>query len=530
MRRLLPASLALVLAAVAAAPAAAQDKTSPNMSLVDTIPYKAKYEDEPDNYGTDIEFATIGGRQYALGGSYYNGLQIVDITNPAKSRKVAVYDCPILQGDVQVFKRGSRTLATYTADAASQHGDKGCFAEAAKKGFDVTQDDGSGREGTFIVDLTNPKAPKTVSFVEVPLGSHNLTVHPSGQWLYNSNSELITSTSPAIEIIDLRDPAKPKQAGELPLTALPGLGTESHDITFNKSGTRAYSAALSHGVVIDTTNPGKPSIVSEFDDETINVWHQSDPVKLRTPEGEKEFLIVEDEFAGAAGGPVCPSGGVHVYDITGELEKAPAKVGYWNIDDFGPTHDPTSTCTAHVFDIHEREQLMTMAFYNGGVRVIDLAGLATGEGLKAIGSYQAADADSWSFKAPKVSRDGVWYGFGNDIARGMDVYRYDGKRPQATNVGTWIPGPALGGTVPGSGEQEQQQEEPSGESSAPIAVPPAPDVVGGITQVAAGAASHANAVATSGSSVTAKAASRKTALPAAGSLQGYRLSCLIKSS
>ena len=38
---------------------------------------------------------------------------------------------------------------------------------------------------------------------------------------------------------------------------------------------------------------------------------------------ERNFLIAEDEFAGAAGGPVCPSGGFHVYEITGELEKAP---------------------------------------------------------------------------------------------------------------------------------------------------------------------------------------------------------------
>ena len=270
-----------------------------------------------------------------------------------------------------------------------------------------------------------------------------MTVHPSGGWLYNSNSDLITSTSPAIEIIDIRNPAKPTKTGELALTALPGLGTESHDITFSDDGKRAYSAALSHGVVIDTTDPGKPTILTEFDDESINVWHQSDPVTIQTSEGPKTFLIAEDEFAGAAGGPVCPSGGVHVYDITGEKENAPEKVGYWNIDDFGPTHDPEGTCTAHVFDIHEREQLMTMAFYNGGVRVIDLAGLATGEGLKAIGSLPDRGRRHLVVQGAAVSRDGVWYAYGNDIDRGMDVYRYDGRRPEATNAGTWIPGPAL---------------------------------------------------------------------------------------
>ena len=455
MRRFFSAFLGFAALAILAAPASAQDKTSPNMSLVDNVGYEA-FQSRPANYGTDIEFLRQGRKQYAIGGSYYNGMHIVDVTDPYNSTTVARYDCAILQGDVQIFKAADgskRTLATYTADSATTETDSQCFTDAERLGFDAIADDGRGRQGTFIVDITRPTRPTTVSFVEVPQGSHNMTVHPSGGWLYNSNSDLMTSTSPAIEIIDIRDPEQPTKTGELALTALPGLGTESHDITFSDDGSRAYSAALSHGVVIDTTNPGEPAIVSEFDDESINVWHQSDPVSIETPEGTKTFLIAEDEFAGAAGGPVCPSGGVHVYDITGEKEKAPEKVGYWNIDDFGPTHDPQGTCTAHVFDIHEDQQLMTMAFYNGGVRVIDLAGLATGEGLKAIGSYQTENADTWSFKAPTVSRDGVWFGFGNDMARGMDVYRYDGSRPQASNAGTWIPGPALdaGATQTSSG-------------------------------------------------------------------------------
>jgi hypothetical protein len=505
MHRFLPAFLGIAaLVAIPAAPAAAQDKTSPNMSLVDNVPYE-QFDNRPKNYGTDIEFMQRGNKRYAVGGSYYNGMHIVDISRGGRNRQVVGrYDCAILQGDVQIFKAADgskRTLATYTADAATTETDSQCFKDAEAKGFDAIADDGRGRQGTFIVDLTNPKQPKTVSFVEVPQGSHNMTVHPGGGWLYNSNSDLMTSTSPAIEIIDIRNPSKPKKTGELALTPLPGLGTESHDITFSDNGKRAYSAALSHGVVIDTTNPGKPAILTEFDDESINVWHQSDPVSIDTPEGRKTFLIAEDEFAGAAGGPVCPSGGVHVYDITGEKEKAPEKVGYWNIDDFGPTHDPEGTCTAHVFDIHERQQLMTMAFYNGGVRVIDLAGLATGEGLKAIGSYQAADADTWSFKAPTVSRTGVWYGYGNDIARGMDVYRYDGRRPQASNVGTWIPGPALdAGAASGAAQQATTTAS------------------GGIVQVAAGAARATT------STTTARAASTS-----AGSLRGYRMSCLLVS-
>ena len=447
--RLLSAALLGVLTFPATAVAQQPGHGSPNLSYVQNIPYAQRFADQPANFGTDIEFATVRGARHAVAGSYYNGMHIVDIRRPDRPRLVGRYDCGILQGDVQVFRAADgtgRTLASYTSDAASRKTDTACFREAAALGFQPIAADGRGKQGTFIVDISNPAAPTTVSFIEVPQGSHNITVHPSGGWLYNSNSELMTSIQPAIEIIDIRDPDVPKHAGELSLSSRPGLGTESHDITFNAAGTRAYSAALSHGVVIDTTNPASPRVISEFDDETINVWHQSDPFTVRLPNGQqKSFLIVEDEFAGAAGGPVCPSGGVHVYDITGANEQSPQKVGYWNIsDELGPTHDPEGTCTAHVFDVHESAQLMTIAFYNGGVRVVDLSGLATGGGLRAIASYKTDNANSWSFKAPSVTRTGVFHAFGNDIARGLDVYRFDGSKPPSSAPGVWIPGPAVG--------------------------------------------------------------------------------------
>jgi hypothetical protein len=425
---------AMVLALIPAS-ATAQDRHSRNMSLVKNLPYEARNGDVP-NYGTDIEFARIGGRQYALAGSYRNGLQIVDVTRPRRSEIVAVYDCGVTQGDVQVFRQADkpgRVFAGYTSDTYGD-GTSTCYREAEALGFNVRKANGQGKNGTFIVELTNPLAPTTVSFVEVEQGSHNHTIHPSGRYLYNSNSDLITSFQPAIEVFDISDFAAPLKVGELPLPTRPGLGTESHDITFSDDGDRAYSAALSQGVVIDTTDPAAPSIVSSWLDPAINVWHQADPYSA----GGRDFVFVEDEFAGAAGGPVCPSGGFHIYEVTGALERAPKKVGYWNIDDVGPTHNPAGTCTAHVFDIHERRQLMTVAYYNGGVRVVDLSGLHGGEGLRQVGFYKTENADSWSAKTPSIERDGSFWLYGNDIERGLDVYRYDGTAPVSDSRGTWL--------------------------------------------------------------------------------------------
>lgn len=312
-------SLALVgaaLVALVAAPGAAwgvEGEHSPNMRFVKNLPYEAKTDEVAPNFGTDIEFADIAGRRYALAGSYHNGLQIVDITDPEEAGIAAVYDCDVTQGDVQVFRQADkpgRTFVTYTSDTYGNT-DSDCYREAKALGFEVakpspsaTDSTNDGKNGTFIIELTNPLAPRTVSFVEVTQGSHNQTVHPSGDYLYNSNSDLMTSLQPAIEVFDISDFAAPKQVAELALPTRPGLGTESHDITFGRGGDRAYSAALSQGAIIDTSEPAKPSLVSSYLDPTINVWHQSDPFSI----GGRDYVLVEDEVAGAAGGPVCPSG------------------------------------------------------------------------------------------------------------------------------------------------------------------------------------------------------------------------------
>ena len=442
--RLLIACTAL-LALVPAAPSLAAAAHSPNMSHVMNVPYDAR-NGTAKNGGTDIEFAEQNGRQYAFAGSYRNGMQIFDITNPARTKRVGLYDCGITQGDVQLFRDGRRLYATYTSDTVND-GTSPCNQEAEALGYEMQKPDGAGKNGTFIVDVTNPKQPRTVSFIEVKQGSHNMTVHPGGDYMYNSNSDLITSIQPAIEIIDISNPAAPRHAGELALTPLPGLGTESHDITFSDDGTRAYSAALSHGVIIDTTNPAAPTIVSEWDDETINVWHQADPVTI----GGRDFVIAEDEYAGAAGGPHCPSGGVHVYEVTGALEEAPVKVGYWNIDEIRATSSATGRCTAHVFDVHEDEQIMTIAFYNGGVRVVDLSGLAragltsvglgdtgTAGAMKEIGAYRFDGMDSWSAKTPFIEDDGDFHLYGNDQKRGLDVYRFDAGGEASKSQGTFM--------------------------------------------------------------------------------------------
>lgn len=409
-------------------------------------------------------------RQYAVAGSYDNGMHIIDVTDPTNPSITGVYDCGISQGDVQVFDRDGRTYATFTADAVYKVQEESQCVKDAKamglwEGADVSDlaldpfgDYGRAGIGTYIADITDPANPVTVSYVATAKGSHNQTVHPSGLYLYESNSELYTTAADAgIEVFDISDFTAPERIAKVSLPPTPGLGSESHDLTFNADGTRAYTAALSQTAVINTEDPRNPSLISVIIDPTINVHHQADPATLtdETTGQTRTFLFIEDEVAGALGTGQCPNGGVHVYDITGPLENAPVKVGYWNIDEVRQTDKSVTgvnrwidalymhSCTAHVFEIHEDEALMTIAYYNGGVRVVDLSGIVgvalgkTGVGMSQLGFYRFSDSNTWAVKAPSVSRDG-FYLYGNDQDRGFDVYRYEPTGSTAQATGQWL--------------------------------------------------------------------------------------------
>jgi hypothetical protein len=466
------------------------------MDFVANVPYEVVDGATRGMAGTDIEFARIAGRDYAFAGTYFNGLQIVDITDPTKPVKTAVYDCKILQGDVQVFQQGARVLATYTADSTFKD-----LGAQSRCGADLGIE--AGQLGTVILDVTDPSRPTSVGFAEVPEGSHNITVHPSGRYLYNSNSDLLvrtpagpattTSTNPNIAIFDISAPTAPKLVQKFPLDYIPlSLGSESHDITFSADGTRAYSAALSQTVILDTTDPANPKQIGQILDRTVEVSHGADPITLKRADGsERTLLLVSDEHAGAAAGTHCPGGGVHIYDITGELETSPKKLGIWFIGESKPS---TATCTAHVFRMHGDQGLFTIAWYDQGVRVVDVAGLADepvpavpwvvsgdGHGMTEIGRYTFDDHNTWSFKTNKIATDGSFFGFGNDLGRGLDVYRFTG----------------LGRTVPAL---EPVDLMPARAAAAPAAAP-ASGTSGTTTQAARPVAAGAQLPATGSSSL-----------------------------
>lgn len=441
---------------------------SANMTHIKNIPQQ-NIEGNTGGGGSDIEFVSLdvtglpeaadlgvtGVREFALGGSLNKGMQIYDITDPVNTELVSIYDCKIAQGDIQVFTReDGHTYATYTADYDAELSSL-CYEDL--KAMEISR--GPEGLGTFIVDLTNPYAPRTVTFIRLPKGSHNMTVHPSGNFLYNSNNELAAGIG-QMEIVDISTITAPKIVNTLDL----GTGIDSHDVTFSADGTRAYSAAITHSLIMDTTDPANPTIIGRIIDPTITIHHQAEPVTIDTgtPLGKRDLLVVTDEVGGGSYGSVCPGGAIHVFDITGDLEKSPVKLGVYEapvVKPAGGGTDATGSalgCTSHVLRFYPEQKIMTIAWYNAGVHVVDISSMygpsvgatlpldggpstgSVGTGMKELGYYWFSDSDTWSAKTNAFAEDGSFYLYANDIERGLDIFHYDAAEPTASATGKWF--------------------------------------------------------------------------------------------
>jgi len=65
----------------------------------------------------------------------------------------------------------------------------------------------------------------------------------------------------------------------------------------------------------------------------------------------------------------------------------------------------------------------------------------TGKGMKEIGYYRTGNANSWSAKTPWINpRTGDFYLYGNDMNRGLDIYKFSGAagKSESKKAGTWL--------------------------------------------------------------------------------------------
>ena len=213
----------------------------------------------------------------------------------------------------------------------------------------------------MIYSLANPVKPQLITRYTTALtdpGVHTAEVQRVNGRLYAFLCIDPSSVSPArLVIVDLTDPAAPTQV----FTAVMG-SPYVHDV-FVRDGI-LITALWNQGITIwdiggagggTVANPIALGGVITVGGQAHNVWWFHNAVT-----GEKRYAFVGEEGHGAIG--VSASGDIHVVDVSNFA--SPREVAFFHVDGAG----------THNFSVDENRGILYAAYYNGGVRAIDITG------------------------------------------------------------------------------------------------------------------------------------------------------------
>ena len=213
-----------------------------------------------------------------------------------------------------------------------------------------------------LYSLADPRKPQLITRYTTALtgpGVHTADVSRVNGRLYAFLSIDIGNTGSArLVIVDITDPANPTQV----FTQAMG-SPYTHDV-FVRDGI-LFIAVWDDGIKIwdigggghggTPSNPVELSTFATVGGEAHNIWWYRNATT-----GEKRYAFVGQEGPGAVG--ASASGDIHVVDVS-DLS-APHEVAFFHIAGAG----------THNFWVDENRGILYAAYYNGGVRAIDVTG------------------------------------------------------------------------------------------------------------------------------------------------------------
>jgi Uncharacterized conserved protein len=273
-----------------------------------------------------------------------------------------------------------------------------------------------------IYSLADPVKPQLISRYSSALtdpGVHTAEVQRVNGQLYAFLCIDPRAGSPArLVIVDLSDPAAPTQV----FTAAMG-NPFVHDV-FVRDGI-LFTALWDDGVTIwdiggagsgTISNPIALGNVKTVGGKVHNIWWFHNGAN-----GEKRYAFVGEEGPGAIG--VRSSGDIHVVDVSNFA--APREVAFFHIDGAG----------THNFSVDESRGILYAAYYNAGVRAIDVTGDLS----------SCADADKGSLGRCDLAKMGREVAHWPDGTGGVYVWgvKLVGLRLYASDMlsGLWKLGP-----------------------------------------------------------------------------------------
>ena len=349
---------------------------------------------------------------YAYIGAVGEGLVIVDISDPRRPRRVGLFPCAGgTDYDVKLSRDGR--IAFFSTDEPGA---------ACRK---------PGESGTMVLDVSDPRRPRELSFIPVEIGTHTQTLDNGVLYVNNYWPDYAK-----LQIFDVSDPASPKLLSELDY----GKGQFSvHDLIVDHrpdGRTLAYAGSITASDVIDVTNPRRPQLLQRVMDPEVQVSIQAEPNPRR------DVLVVADEYGGPFAAPTCGKlptadptndvpgagaaqdyGALHFYRLTddgivpGQGVAPGSKLGTFNLalDDSG---GPERGCTTHLFWQSLDENRLVAAWYGRGIRIVDYS---NPKAARELGAYVPPGTRAL------VAEPHNGYIYTADGVRGMDVLAYTGE-------------------------------------------------------------------------------------------------------
>jgi len=409
------------------------------------------------------DFAFQGNRLFQ--GNFY-GVNIYDISNPAKTSLLTSMVCPGGQGDVSIHGN----LMFMSVEMPNGRIDCGTQAfppepapapgKEKEKRLPVPQKERF--RGVRIFDISDIKSPKQVAAIQTCRGSHthtlvldpndkdNVYIYVSGTSFVRQSEELAGCSGEGPE----KDPntalfridvikvpvAHPDQASIVshprvfidPRSGVVnglnnggshGKGEEKprdtdqcHDITVYSAIGLAAGACSGNGLLLDIRDPVNPKRVDAVNDPNYSYWHSA------TFSNDGSKVVFTDEWGGGLGAR-CRANDPSKWGADAIFNLKDEKLSFANYYKLPAAQGDTENCVAHngsLIPVPGRD-IEVQAWYQGGVSVVDFTDPAHPQ---EIAYFDRGPID------PKMLVLGgdwsaYWYNgaiYGSEIARGLDVF------------------------------------------------------------------------------------------------------------
>jgi len=402
-------------------------------------------------------------------GNFY-GLNIYDISEPAKTTLLTTMVCPGGQNDVSVYKNllfMSVEMPNGRLDCGTQGfppNPPPAPGEEKKRRLPAAQKDRF--RGVRIFDISDIKNPQQVAAVQTCRGSHthtlvtdprdteNVYIYVSGTSFVRQQDELdgCSGEKPdkdpntalfRIDVIkvpvaapqDAKIVSSPRVFIDPRTGALNGLNNggathgkaddkpedtdQCHDITVYSAIGLAAGACSGNGIVLDVKDPVHPKRMDAVNDPNYAYWHSAS----FSNNGDK--VVFTDEWGGGLGAR-CRQNDPNKWGADAIFRLKDDKLTFASYYKMPAAQSDSANCVAHngsLIPVPGRD-IEVQAWYQGGVSVVDFTDPAH--------PFEIAYFDRGPIDPKMLILGGEWSAYwynghiyGSEIARGLDVFELE---------------------------------------------------------------------------------------------------------